>query len=114
MVAGPGPDQSQSARAEESSSAGIVQSQLSDLGACHSSAQSAADDARIDRRPQAAARRLAGSVLGDARRARHQIGARTLSHTPRISVFPKCYFDALVSGEMSYRAWIADAATLGG
>jgi len=34
--------------------------------------------------------------------------------TPRISVFPKCYFDALVSGEMSYLDWIADAATLGG
>ena len=33
---------------------------------------------------------------------------------PRISVFPKCYFDPLVSGEMSYRDWIADAATLGG
>ncbi|HET7697788.1 MAG TPA: sugar phosphate isomerase/epimerase family protein [Vicinamibacterales bacterium] len=35
-------------------------------------------------------------------------------NTPRISVFPKCYFDALVSGEMSYAGWIADAATLGG
>ena len=34
--------------------------------------------------------------------------------TPRISVFPKCYFDALVSGEMAYVDWIADAATLGG
>lgn len=34
--------------------------------------------------------------------------------TPRISVFPKCYFDALVSGEMSYLDWIADAATLHG
>jgi sugar phosphate isomerase/epimerase len=34
--------------------------------------------------------------------------------TPRISVFPKCYFDPLVRGEMSYLAWIADAATLGG
>lgn len=33
---------------------------------------------------------------------------------PRISVFPKCYFDSLVSGEMSYLDWIADAATLGG
>ena len=34
--------------------------------------------------------------------------------TPRISLFPKCYFDALVSGGMSYLDWIADAATLGG
>jgi sugar phosphate isomerase/epimerase len=33
---------------------------------------------------------------------------------PRISVFPKCYFDELVRGERSYVAWIHDAATLGG
>ena len=33
---------------------------------------------------------------------------------PRISVFPKCYFDELVSGERSYVGWIHDAATLGG
>ena len=33
---------------------------------------------------------------------------------PRISVFPKCYFDLLVSGEMDYASWIRDAATLGG
>jgi sugar phosphate isomerase/epimerase len=33
---------------------------------------------------------------------------------PRISVFPKCYFDALCSGEMPYLAWIQSAATLGG
>jgi sugar phosphate isomerase/epimerase len=33
---------------------------------------------------------------------------------PRISVFPKCYFDALVEGRMSYEAWLRDAATLGG
>lgn len=33
---------------------------------------------------------------------------------PRISVFPKCYFDALVSGEMDYIAWIRSAAALGG
>jgi sugar phosphate isomerase/epimerase len=33
---------------------------------------------------------------------------------PRISVFPKCYLDELVSGERSYVAWIHDAATLGG
>jgi len=34
--------------------------------------------------------------------------------TPRISVFPKCYFDALVSGEMDYVAWIRAAPPLGG
>ena len=34
--------------------------------------------------------------------------------TPRISVFPKCYFDALCSGEMPYLDWIRSAATLGG
>ena len=33
---------------------------------------------------------------------------------PRISVFPKCYFDDLVSGRMDYVGWIRDAATLGG
>ena len=33
---------------------------------------------------------------------------------PRISVFPKCYFDELVDGRMSYESWIRDAATLGG
>ena len=32
---------------------------------------------------------------------------------PRISVFPKCYFDRLVRGEMEYASWIRDAATLG-
>jgi sugar phosphate isomerase/epimerase len=33
---------------------------------------------------------------------------------PRISVFPKCYFDLLYRGEMEYVSWIRDAATLGG
>ena len=33
---------------------------------------------------------------------------------PRISVFPKCYFDDIVSGARSYVSWIHDAATLGG
>ena len=33
---------------------------------------------------------------------------------PRISVFPKCYFDLLVRGEMEYVSWIRDAVTLGG
>jgi sugar phosphate isomerase/epimerase len=33
---------------------------------------------------------------------------------PRISVFPKCYFDELVDGRLSYVQWIRDAATLGG
>ena len=32
---------------------------------------------------------------------------------PRISVFPKCYFDQLVSGEMAYGEWIEAAAGLG-
>jgi len=32
---------------------------------------------------------------------------------PRISVFPKCYFDALCRGEMNYLAWIQSASTLG-
>jgi sugar phosphate isomerase/epimerase len=33
---------------------------------------------------------------------------------PRISVFPKCWFDELVEGKRSYVAWIHDAASLGG
>jgi sugar phosphate isomerase/epimerase len=33
---------------------------------------------------------------------------------PRISVFPKCWFDELVRGERDYVSWIHDAATLGG
>jgi len=33
---------------------------------------------------------------------------------PAISVFPKCYFDQLVSGEMSYVSWLESAVTLGG
>lgn len=33
---------------------------------------------------------------------------------PRISVFPKCYFDPLVSGEMDYVGWIRSAPALGG
>jgi sugar phosphate isomerase/epimerase len=33
---------------------------------------------------------------------------------PRISVFPKCYFDELTRGEMDYVHWIHDAATLDG
>jgi sugar phosphate isomerase/epimerase len=32
---------------------------------------------------------------------------------PRISVFPKCWFDELYSGRMDYLAWLRDAATLG-
>jgi sugar phosphate isomerase/epimerase len=33
---------------------------------------------------------------------------------PRISVFPKCYFDALCGGAMDYLAWIRSAPALGG
>jgi sugar phosphate isomerase/epimerase len=33
---------------------------------------------------------------------------------PRISVFPKCYFDDFTEGRRSYEQWIHDAATLGG
>ena len=32
---------------------------------------------------------------------------------PRVSVFPKCYFDRLCRGEMEYASWIGSAATLG-
>jgi sugar phosphate isomerase/epimerase len=32
---------------------------------------------------------------------------------PRISVFPKCYFDQLCRGDMLYASWIRSAATLG-
>jgi sugar phosphate isomerase/epimerase len=33
---------------------------------------------------------------------------------PRISVFPKCYFDLLCRGDMDYVAWLHSASTLGG
>jgi sugar phosphate isomerase/epimerase len=33
---------------------------------------------------------------------------------PRISLFPKCYFDELVERRMSFEGWIRDAASLGG
>ncbi len=33
---------------------------------------------------------------------------------PRISVFPKCFFDELTDGRLSFEGWIRDAATLGG
>lgn len=33
---------------------------------------------------------------------------------PRISVFPKCFFDELTDGRMSFPQWIRDAARLGG
>jgi sugar phosphate isomerase/epimerase len=33
---------------------------------------------------------------------------------PRISVFPKCYFDELTDGRMPFEQWIRDAADLGG
>jgi sugar phosphate isomerase/epimerase len=33
---------------------------------------------------------------------------------PRISVFPKCYFDELTTARMSFAGWIRDAAALGG
>jgi sugar phosphate isomerase/epimerase len=32
---------------------------------------------------------------------------------PRISVFPKCYFDELYSGKRDYLSWLREAATLG-
>ena len=33
---------------------------------------------------------------------------------PRISVFPKCYFDELCAGQMDYLQWLRDAKGLGG
>jgi sugar phosphate isomerase/epimerase len=33
---------------------------------------------------------------------------------PKISVFPKCYFDELTEGRRSFADWIRDASTLGG
>ena len=34
--------------------------------------------------------------------------------SPRISIFPKCFFDELTDGRMPYEEWIAAAAALGG
>ncbi len=33
---------------------------------------------------------------------------------PRISVFPKCYFDELCSGKRNYEQWLREAQSLGG
>src|SRR3989441_8619928 len=40
--------------------------------------------------------------------------ADPLPPLPRLSVFPKCFFDQLCRGEMNYVDWITSAATLGG
>ena len=32
---------------------------------------------------------------------------------PKVSVFPKCYFDELYTGRMDYGGWVRQAATLG-
>jgi sugar phosphate isomerase/epimerase len=45
--------------------------------------------------------------------SRTTVGAGFSRPTPRISVFPKCYFDLLCRREMEYASWIRDAATLG-
>ncbi len=37
-----------------------------------------------------------------------------MKSTPRISVFPKCYFDELCRGELDYQWWLKEAAQLGG
>jgi sugar phosphate isomerase/epimerase/HEAT repeat protein len=39
--------------------------------------------------------------------------ARMSTARPRISVFPKCYFDDLCSGRMPYAEWLRASATLG-
>src|SRR5947207_3015337 len=36
-----------------------------------------------------------------------------MTASPRISVFPKCYFDELYRGTMDYLHWLRQAATLG-
>ena len=36
-----------------------------------------------------------------------------MSNGPKISVFPKCYFEQIISGDMNYLEWLRDAATLG-
>lgn len=37
-----------------------------------------------------------------------------MAAAPRISVFPKCYIDDILSGKMDYLDWLRHAATLGG
>ena len=37
-----------------------------------------------------------------------------ITNAPRISVFPKCYFDEIYSGVDGYLDWLRQAATLGG
>jgi len=40
-------------------------------------------------------------------------GKIPVAHRPRISVFPKCFFDELCRGEMDYLEWLAEVGTLG-
>ncbi|MBI1785440.1 TIM barrel protein [Candidatus Sumerlaeota bacterium] len=37
-----------------------------------------------------------------------------MRNQPKISVFPKCYFDELCAGKMDYLQWLRDAKALGG
>ena len=52
--------------------------------------------------PRAVPRRRAAALVSNARM------------TPRISVFPKCWFDDFVAGTRDYLAWIREAPSLGG
>jgi len=42
----------------------------------------------------------------------YRVGPEADMSIPRISVFPKCYFDLLCRGEMDYVQWIRSAAEL--
>ena len=54
-------------------------------------------------------RRLPTGVNGNSRRAAGVVACFLMS-LPRISLFPKCYFDQLCAGEMDYLQWLRDAA----
>jgi sugar phosphate isomerase/epimerase len=42
------------------------------------------------------------------------VSGEAVTAAPRLSVFPKCWFDELVRGKRDYVPWIHDAARLGG
>ena len=65
------------------------------------------------KRATRSARALRHEVLHRAQSDVRELAAIDMA-APRISVFPKCYFDELVDGRRNYVDWIHDAATLGG
>ena len=103
------------AGAEGGHPAGQLQPHLQELGAGGAAAGGGPDQPRPHRQPRVAPRGLAGLLRRDAQRTLRQGGPPAVRPAmPRLSVFPKCYMDALcVTKTMTLFEWIELAATLG-